>query len=235
MVNSVTTSMTCGMYFIPLSTQLSIVKWTLMFLMKSSINQLFLGLHFRRKNSRSPQQTITMLQPLVQISCQQSHLKIILKDDECLNSIIRIANIYIELGYWPLHFKKSTIVVIPKPNKKLYDTHKSFRPIVLLNTISKLIKKVIRERLQFIMAAKLHPLESTRWIKAQIYNRCGYSTYTHYSNGLSQELDNKYPCFLYCTVFPIAQPLSPHPHYEESKIQQSYYFILFQLSCGQKN
>ena len=44
-------------------------------------------------------------------------------------------------------------VVIPKPNKKLYDSSKSFRPIVLLNTIGKLIKKVIGERLQFIMAA----------------------------------------------------------------------------------
>jgi len=44
-------------------------------------------------------------------------------------------------------------VVIPKLNKKSYDSSKSFRPIVLLNTISKLIKKVIGERLQFIMVA----------------------------------------------------------------------------------
>ena len=44
-------------------------------------------------------------------------------------------------------------VVIPKLNKKSYDSPKSFRPIVLLNTISKLIKKVIGERLQFIMVA----------------------------------------------------------------------------------
>jgi len=42
-----------------------------------------------------------------------SHLKIILKDDECLNSIIHIANTCIELGYWPSHFKRSTTVVIP--------------------------------------------------------------------------------------------------------------------------
>ena len=41
------------------------------------------------------------------------------------------------------------MVVIPKPNKKLYDSPKSFRPIVLLNTIGKLIEKVIEERLQF--------------------------------------------------------------------------------------
>ena len=82
-----------------------------------------------------------------------SHLKIILKDDECLNIIIHITNICIELGYWPLYFKKSTMVIIPKPNKKSYDSSKSFRPIVLLNTVGKLIEKVIRERLQFSMAS----------------------------------------------------------------------------------
>jgi len=88
-----------------------------------------------------------------------SHLKIILKDNECLNIIIHIDNAYIELGYWPLHFKRSTIVVIPKPNKKLYDSPKSFRPIILFNTVGKLIEKVIGERLQFTMASNnfIHP------------------------------------------------------------------------------
>ena len=80
-----------------------------------------------------------------------SHLKIIFKDDEYLNIIIHIANACIDLGYWPSHFKKSTTVVIPKPNKKSYNSPKSFRPIVLLNTMGKLIEKVIRERLQFNM------------------------------------------------------------------------------------
>ena len=82
-----------------------------------------------------------------------SHLKIVLKDEECLNNIISITNAYIELGFWPSHFKRSTTVIIPKPNKKTYDSPKSFRLIVLLNTLSKLIKKVISERLQFTMAA----------------------------------------------------------------------------------
>ena len=76
-----------------------------------------------------------------------SYLKTILKDNDCLNFIINIANTCIELGYWPLYFKKSTTVVIPKPNKKSYDSPKSFRLIVLLNTLGKLIEKVIRERL----------------------------------------------------------------------------------------
>lgn len=57
------------------------------------------------------------------------------------------------MGYWPSHFKKSTTVIISKPNKSLYDSPKSFRPIILLNTVGKLIKKVIRERLQFYVTS----------------------------------------------------------------------------------
>ena len=82
-----------------------------------------------------------------------SHLKSIFKDNECLNVIIHIANVCIELGYWPLYFKKSTMVIISKPNKKLYNSSKLFRPIVLLNTVGKLIEKVIKERLQFNTAS----------------------------------------------------------------------------------
>jgi len=88
-----------------------------------------------------------------------SHLKPILRNNECLINIIRIANSCIDLGYWLSHFKKSTTVIIPKPNKISYNNPKSFRPIVLLNTISKLIKKVIGNRLQFHVALNsfIHP------------------------------------------------------------------------------
>ena len=55
------------------------------------------------------------------------------------------------MGYWPNHFKISSTVIIPKPNKLSYDSPKFFCPIVLLNTIGKLIKKVIGERLQFLI------------------------------------------------------------------------------------
>ena len=77
------------------------------------------------------------------------HLKHILKDKSCLRNIISITNACFDLGHWPNHFKKSTTIVIPKPNKPSYDSVKSFRPIVLLNTLGKLIEKVIGERLQF--------------------------------------------------------------------------------------
>ena len=90
-----------------------------------------------------------------------SHLKIILKNNECLSIIIiiHITNTCIKLEYWPLHYKRSTTIVISKLNKKLYDFPKSFRPIILLNTVGNLIEKVIRGRLQFNMASNnfIHP------------------------------------------------------------------------------
>jgi len=88
-----------------------------------------------------------------------SHLKAIVKDADCLSTIINIANICIDRVFWLSHFKRSTTVVIPKSNKASYDSPKSFRLIVLLNTLEKLIKKVISEILQFIMASNnfLHP------------------------------------------------------------------------------
>jgi len=82
-----------------------------------------------------------------------SHLKSILKQDECLCNIIKIADACINLGHWLNCFKCSSTVVIPKPNKQLYNHPKSFQPIVLLNTLGKLIKKVIGERLQFHVVA----------------------------------------------------------------------------------
>ena len=52
-------------------------------------------------------------------------------------------------GVWPTWFKQSTCVIIPKPNKPRYNVPKAFRPISLLNTIGKLLTKVIATRLQF--------------------------------------------------------------------------------------
>jgi len=88
-----------------------------------------------------------------------NYLKIIFENKECLDNFIQIANSCINLGYWPSHFKISNTIVIPKPNKKSYDSPKSFRPIVLLNIMGKLIEKVIRERLQFNTVSNnfIHP------------------------------------------------------------------------------
>jgi len=87
------------------------------------------------------------------------HWKLIIKNEECLSRIINIADACINLGHWPKYFKVSTTVIIPKPNKSSYDTPKAFRPIVLLNTLGKLIEKVIADRLQHLVAANdfIHP------------------------------------------------------------------------------
>ena len=77
------------------------------------------------------------------------HLKHVIKNKSCLRNIICIMNACFNLGHWPNHFKKSTTIVIPKPNKFTYNLLKSFRLIVFLNTLGKLIKKLIGERLQF--------------------------------------------------------------------------------------
>ena len=77
------------------------------------------------------------------------HLKIIIKNDNCLTNIINIADSYINLGYWLNYFKNSSTIVISKPNKMSYVQPKVFRPIILLNILGKLIEKVITERLQF--------------------------------------------------------------------------------------
>ena len=51
------------------------------------------------------------------------------------------------------------MVIISKPNKPLYDLPKSFHPIILLNTLGKIIEKVIGERLQFHVVSNnfIHP------------------------------------------------------------------------------
>jgi len=55
-------------------------------------------------------------------------------------NIVNIANSCINL--------KLMLIIIPKLNMTSYDASKSFQPIVLLNTVGKLIKKVISNKIQ---------------------------------------------------------------------------------------
>ena len=45
------------------------------------------------------------------------YLKVIINDCSYLKKFINIANICINLEYWPSHFKISNSIIIPKPNK----------------------------------------------------------------------------------------------------------------------
>ena len=77
------------------------------------------------------------------------YLKLILSNNTCAVGILFLANAYLSLHHWPRHFKESISVIIPKPGKPAYDTPKAFRSIILLNTLGKLIEKMIVRRLQF--------------------------------------------------------------------------------------
>jgi hypothetical protein len=78
-----------------------------------------------------------------------THLKRILLDSIVSGKILSLADACLQVGYWPSHFKESVSVIIPKLGKPSYSTPKSFQPIVLLNTLGKLIEKMISTWLQF--------------------------------------------------------------------------------------
>jgi hypothetical protein len=78
-----------------------------------------------------------------------SHLKLLLINMETCTKVVDLANACFEHGRWPTFFKESSSVIIPKPGKPSYSTPKAFRPIVLLNTIGKLIEKCVSNRIQF--------------------------------------------------------------------------------------
>ncbi|GJE98412.1 hypothetical protein PsYK624_146420 [Phanerochaete sordida] len=63
--------------------------------------------------------------------------------------LVILFNACIVQGIAPTFFKRSCTVVVPKPNKADYTKAKSYRPIVLLNCIGKLLEKMIAARMQF--------------------------------------------------------------------------------------
>ena len=102
------------------------------------------------------------------------HLKSIVNQDDCLNNIINIANSCFDLGHWPNFFKLLSTIIIPKPNKMSYNQPKVFQPIVLLNTLGKLIEKVIAERIQFTVTSNnlIHPSQLGGLITNKILTGC---------------------------------------------------------------
>ena len=48
------------------------------------------------------------------------------------------------------HFKASTTIVLKKPNKGDYSKVKSYRPITLLDTLSKALESVLAKRISYL-------------------------------------------------------------------------------------
>ncbi|KAF8700287.1 hypothetical protein AX14_000808 [Amanita brunnescens Koide BX004] len=81
------------------------------------------------------------------------HLKAIMSIENVDQAICVMFNNTCNSGVWPRWFKESVSVIIPKPKKTDYTLPKSYRPIALLNTLGKLLTKIIANRLQFDAAA----------------------------------------------------------------------------------
>ncbi|KAI0992219.1 hypothetical protein K3495_g15967, partial [Podosphaera aphanis] len=62
-------------------------------------------------------------------------------------ALAKIFNACLSIGYHPKVFKESTTIVLRKLQKPTYDTPKSYRPIALLNTMGKLLEKLVANRI----------------------------------------------------------------------------------------
>ena len=69
----------------------------------------------------------------------------------------------LKFGYHPVLMKKAHGIVLDKPGKPSYDSSASFRVIVLLQTVSKILERVIASRLSLI----------ARTLKLVDRNQCG--------------------------------------------------------------
>ena len=65
--------------------------------------------------------------------------------------LTRLFNQSLHLNYWPTSFRESVTVVLRKPDKDDYTVPKAYRPIALLNTLSKVMEAVIAKRLSYLV------------------------------------------------------------------------------------
>lgn len=63
-----------------------------------------------------------------------------------LKVLTKIVNACLKLKYFPSHWKISKVIAIHKPNKPK-DSPSSYRPISLLSSISKILEKVVKDKL----------------------------------------------------------------------------------------
>jgi Reverse transcriptase (RNA-dependent DNA polymerase) len=81
---------------------------------------------------------------------------------ELVKPLTMLFNQCLEIGYCPTHFKESTTIVLRKPGKSDYTEPKAYRPIALLNTIGKILDKVLASRMLYLVERyKLLPITHT--------------------------------------------------------------------------
>ena len=66
--------------------------------------------------------------------------------DDLLERIIKLYNACLKMSYQPKKWKEAKLILIPKPGKN-HSSPDGYRPLSLLNTIAKLLDKIITKRL----------------------------------------------------------------------------------------
>jgi len=61
--------------------------------------------------------------------------------------LLYLFNVCVTLTYYPRIFKKVNIIIIKKLRKKNYINPKTYRPIILLKIIKKIIKLILAKRI----------------------------------------------------------------------------------------
>ena len=69
--------------------------------------------------------------------------------DSLLNPLTTLFNKILETGNFPDCWKESKVAFLKKPNKVDYTSPKSYRPISLLNDVSKIFERVLNNRLKY--------------------------------------------------------------------------------------
>jgi hypothetical protein len=84
--------------------------------------------------------------------------------------LTNIYNACISLGHHPARWKEATVVVIPKADKPDYSAAKAYRPISLLENLSKLLEKAVAKRFQHDIVA--HELIPTNQFGGRTHSSC---------------------------------------------------------------
>ena len=85
-------------------------------------------------------------------------------------TLISVYNACLSLGHHPAIWKQAMVTVIPKPDKPDYTRAKAHHPISLLETMSKLLEKIIAKRMQHEIVA--HELIPTNQFGGRMHSSC---------------------------------------------------------------
>ena len=84
-------------------------------------------------------------------------------------------------SYHPESWKKAVIAVVPKPGKSDYSLPKSYRPVALLECLSKLLKKVMAKRI-------LHEVGEFALVPTNQFGARPHSSTTHAGLALMHDI-----------------------------------------------